>query len=164
VLNRSMIAPVDYRDAMARYAGHVQIVTTERDGLRRGVTVTASCSVSDEPPTVLVCLNRINPRNALFFEGDSFALNTLSARHRLLAEAIAGFGNLPEEERFGRGLWDTIVTGAPTLIDAAAVFDCRITDRKEMSTHTVVFGEVVGLRLGPQEAALIYHERRFRDL
>jgi cob(II)yrinic acid a,c-diamide reductase len=79
VLKRQIIEPRDYRDAMARYAGHVQIATTAHEGVRRGVTVTAACSVSDNPGTVLVCLNHSNPNNAMFLESGVFALNTLMA-------------------------------------------------------------------------------------
>ena len=138
------VTPEEYRDAMSRYGGHVQIVTATHDGRSRGMTATASCSVSDNPPTVLVCINRTNERNAVFFESGAFALNTLSVGHRELADAFSGLGGLSEEERFARGNWDTIATGAPTLVDARAVFDCRVLEMKPMSTHTIVFGQVVG--------------------
>ena len=92
--------PVAYREAMSRYAGHVQIVTTEHEGVRRGVTITAACSVSDSPPTVLACLNNSNPSNAVLFEAGHFALKTLGAHHQDLANAFAGFGKLTSEESF----------------------------------------------------------------
>ena len=50
-----------YRDAMARFAGAVHVLTTDGPAGKRGTTVIAACSVSDNPPTVLVCLNRENP-------------------------------------------------------------------------------------------------------
>lgn len=70
------IDPVLYRNAMSRYAGHVQIVTTAMSKEKRGVTVTAACSVSDNPATVLVCLNAGNPANELFTKSGRFALNS----------------------------------------------------------------------------------------
>lgn len=153
-----------YRDAMARYAGHVQIVTTEYEGVRRGVTITAACSVSDNPPTVLVCLNNSNPNNAVFFESGYFALNSLAARHEALANAFAGFGKMPAEERFALGAWQTLATGAPVLSDAIAVFDCRVVDTKVTATHTVLFGEVAALHFGPKDETLIYLDRGYRSL
>jgi cob(II)yrinic acid a,c-diamide reductase len=158
------VAPENYREAMSRYGGHVQIVTTDCDGVRRGITATASCSVSDDPPTVLVCVNRTNPRNAPFFESGRFALNTLSADHRTLADAFSGLSRLPEEARFATAKWDTITTGAPTLVGARAVFDCEVLELKPMSTHTVVFGQVVGLRLGDIRPALIYLDRGYHQV
>lgn len=162
VLKRQTIEPKDYRDAMARYAGHVQIATTAHDGVRRGVTVTAACSVSDNPGTVLVCLNHSNPQNALFLEAGHFALNTLMASHEALAVAFSGQDHLDVEARFALAQWDTISTGAPCLIGAAAVFDCRLIEAKAVATHTVLFGEVMGLRLGAPGPSLLYLDRGYR--
>ncbi|HEV7434285.1 MAG TPA: flavin reductase [Pseudorhizobium sp.] len=158
------VDPVAYRNGMARYAGHVQVVTTEHEGIRRGVTVTAACSVSDDPPSLLVCLNRSNPNNEIFLKSGCFALNSLAAGHQSLAGDFAGFGEVTGAERFSRAAWTTLSTGAPVLSDALVSFDCRITEIKPVSTHLVMFGEVVGLRFGPQSEALIYLDRKFRAL
>lgn len=153
-----------YRDAMARYAGHVQIATTALGDERRGVTITAACSVSDQPPTVLACLNNSNPRNAAFFRSGRFALNTLGIRHLPLARAFAGFERLSEAERFGLANWQSLATGAPVLSDALVAFDCLVTDVKVTATHTVLFGEVAELMFGPPGEALVYLDRGFRTL
>ena len=164
MLNRQSTDPKHYRDAMARYAGHVQLATTAQDGVRRGVTVTAACSVSDNPGIVLVCLNASNPKNALFHESGVFALNSLTAEQEALANAFSGLEQLDVDERFARAKWDTIATGAPTLIGAAAVFDCRLIDSKSVATHTVLFGEVVGVRIGEPAPALVYLDRGYHAL
>jgi cob(II)yrinic acid a,c-diamide reductase len=163
-LKREGLDPVSYREAMSHYAGHVQVVTAEHKGVRRGVTITAACSVSDNPPTVLVCLNNGNASNDVLFESGFFALNSLAAHHEVLAGAFAGFGKLPADERFALGTWRTLETGAPVLEDALAAFDCRVVDRKVTATHTVLFGEVLALHAGPKQPALIYLDRGFRTL
>ena len=66
VLTKNDIGPHTYRDAMAHFAGAVHVAATDGVAGRRGATVIAACSVSDSPPTVLVCLNRENPRNDAF--------------------------------------------------------------------------------------------------
>lgn len=164
MLIRQTIDSKDYRDAMARYAGHVQIVTTMHEGVRRGVTVTAACSVSDNPGTLLVCINHSNPLNAVFAESGVFALNTLMSQHQHLADAFSGRGQLSVDERFAQGEWDTITTGAPALVGAAAVFDCRLIDAKNVATHTVLIGEVTGLRIGPAGRALLYLDRGYHSV
>ena len=164
MLKRQTIDSREYRDAMARYAGHVQIATTAHEGVRRGVTVTAACSVSDNPGTLLVCLNHSNPQNAIFTESGVFALNTLLAEHQHLADAFSGLKQLSVDERFAQGEWDTITTGAPTLVGAAAVFDCRLIDAKIVATHTVLFGEVTGLRIGPAGRSLLYLDRGYHSV
>ncbi len=164
VLKRQTIDSREYRDAMARYAGHVQIAATALEGVRRGVTVTAACSISDSPGTVLVCLNHSNPNNALFTEAGVFTLNTLMADQEPLAVAFSGLDHLDVEARFGLGEWDTIATGAPALVGAAAVFDCRVIEAKIVATHTVFIGEVIGLRVGAPGPALLYLDRGYRSL
>lgn len=164
MLDRMSVQSKDYRDAMAHYAGHVQLLTTTFQGVRRGVTVTAACSVSDDPPTVLACLNRSNPNNHIYLESGFFALNTLAVQHQAMAAAFAGFDGKSGEERFAMADWDTIATGSPTLLDASAVFDCRLLEHKPMATHMVLFGEVVGLRVGPVQSALLFMDREWRSL
>lgn len=164
MLNTTDIAPQDYRDAMARFAGAVHVVTTDGPAGRRGVTVIAACSVSDNPPIVLVCLNRENPNNDRFLDNGVFALNTLADGHQEISSAFAGFGGLAPDERFGLGTWETLSTGAPVLSDAMAVFDCRIIDSKDLATHRVYFGKVTGLRVGANLSPLLYHDRGYRVL
>lgn len=156
--------PAVYRDGMARYAGHVQVVATEFEGVRRGVTVTAACSVSDNPPTVLVCLNGSNANNAIFSRSGMFSLNSLAAHHQTLATAFAGLSGVPVEERFSLGKWKRLATGAPVLVDAVVSFDCRLTEIKHLSTHFVMFGEVKAIHFGPEAPSLIYLDRGFRTL
>ncbi len=158
------VAAADYRDAMSRYAGHVQIVTTRFGETLRGITATAACSVSDAPPTVLVCVNRINERNEPFFRSGCFALNTLSAEQQPVADAFSGLTGLAERARFDTAAWEELETGAPCLVGAAAVFDCRVLELKPMSTHMVIFGQVVGLSRGGERSGLIYHNRQYRRL
>ena len=164
MLKKFDIEPQSYRDAMSRFAGAVHVVTTDGVASRRGATVIAACSVSDEPPTVLVCVNRENAKNEAFAVNRCFALNTLAAHHQPLAEAMSGVTGLSPDARFAIGEWDSISTGAPTLLDALAVFDCELVDAKDLATHRVLFGKVTGLRIGDRVAPLIYHERGYRVL
>jgi cob(II)yrinic acid a,c-diamide reductase len=164
VLNRQHIDPGLYRDAMSRFAGHVQLVTTAMGEARRGVTITAACSVSDSPATVLVCLNNSNPKNEIFFQSGCFALNTLGSHHQSVADAFSGRMPLENEERFSVAKFETFVTGAPILSDSLASFDCRVTEIKEMSTHHVIFGEVVAVRFNETRSALLYMNRDYHTL
>jgi cob(II)yrinic acid a,c-diamide reductase len=153
-----------YRDAMARFAGAVHIVTTDGEAGRRGATVIAACSVSDAPPTILVCVNFQNPRNDAFLVNGRFALNTLAVEHEALSIGFSGVTGLTPEERFALGKWDTISTGSPTLVGALAVFDCELVEAKEMSTHRVLFGKVTGLRNADNLDPLLYFNRSYRAL
>lgn len=75
---------------MSHFAGAVHVVTTDGKAGRRGVTVSAACSVSDSPGTLLVCLNHNNPFNRMFDDNGVFVLNTLASIHQSLAVAFSG--------------------------------------------------------------------------
>lgn len=164
LLKKNDIGPQAYRDAMAQFAGAVHVVTTDGAAGRRGTTVIAACSVSDAPPTVLVCLSRETKRNEVFAQNGVFALNTLTVRQQPLADAFSGLTGLTQEERFALGQWDRISTAAPTLRGALAVFDCQIIQTLDLATHRVHFGRVTGLRLGDNLQPLLYHNRTYRSL
>ena len=164
MLKTNDVAPQDYRNAMARFAGAVHVITTDGPAGRRGVTVIAACSVSDSPPTVLACLNRENVNNEVFLKNGVFALNTLAAGHENLSNAFSGLTGLPQDERFALAEWDTLSSGAPTLLGAMAVFDCQVIDAKELATHRIYFGKVTGLRIGANLKPLLYHDRAYRVL
>jgi cob(II)yrinic acid a,c-diamide reductase len=165
VLKKNDIGPQAYRDAMANFAGAVHVVTTDGPAGQRGATVIAACSVSDTPPTVLVCVNRENPKNDAFLKNGNFALNTLTTGQQPLAVAFSGITGLPPKDRFAMAHWDKIVSGAPTLVSALAVFDCELVDTKDLATHRVMFGKVTGLRIGDTlETPLMYFNRAYRAL
>lgn len=164
VPKKNDVEPQAYRDAMARFAGAVHVVTTDGPGGKRGSTVIAACSVSDAPPMILVCINRENLKNEAFAVNRNFALNVLTPQHEPLAVAMSGLAGLPSEERFAVARWDTIATGAPALVDAMAVFDCEVFEAKDMASHRVLFGKVTGLRIGGQVEPLIYFDRAYRSL
>jgi cob(II)yrinic acid a,c-diamide reductase len=153
-----------YRDAMSRFAGAVHVVTTDGAAGRRGVTVSAACSVSDNPPTLLVCLNLGNAHNMAFDKNGVFVLNTLGAVHQSLAVAFSGKDHLTQDERFAFASWEANDTGAPVLVGALASFECRIIDAKDVATHRVLFGEVTAIRTCDDVSPLVYHHRGYHTI
>ncbi|WP_232628569.1 flavin reductase [Methylobacterium sp. Leaf118] len=157
----ALTAPA-YREAMTRVASAVHLVTTDGPGGRAGFTATAVCSVSDAPPTLLVCLNRSGSAYPAFRDNDGLCVNTLSAEHAPLAEAFGG--GLPPGERFAAARWERLVTGAPVLPGALAAFDCRIVGRNRAGTHEVLICEVLALTRAEPADGLLYAGRRYRVL
>lgn len=164
MLVKNAVEPRLYREAMSRFAGAVHVVTTDGPYGKRGATVIAACSVSDDPPTILVCLNRTKPENDCFAQNGVFALNTLTAAQQPIADAFSGLDKLTQEERFARGEWETVASGAPVLIGAEASFDCHLMEAKDFATHRILFGKVTGIRIGDSLTPLIYHHRTYRVL
>lgn len=159
-----MVSKQHFRDAMARVAAAVHIVTTDGPAGRFGFTASAVCSVTDDPPTLLVCLNRASDLHLAFQENGVFCVSTLAADHRELSDMFAKHTGTPMQERFDLPIWQKLKTGAPALRDALACFDCRISDVKEVGTHFVFFGEVTDTRLPHRDSALLYLHRSYRAL
>jgi flavin reductase len=153
-----------FRDGMSRVGAAVHIVTTGGPAGRAGFTATAVSSVSDEPPTVLVCLNRNGHSATVLSENKVFCVNTLAAEQQPLADVFAGRGGLTGEERFGHGEWEQLITGAPVLAGALVSFDCRVIDFRPVATHQILIGQVEAVRLGPARPALLYAGRAYRHL
>lgn len=149
---------------MARFTGAVSIVTTDGPAGQRGVTVSAATSVSDNPPTLLVCLNRNREENRQFAKNGGFVLNALCHDQIALARAFAGEGHLSMPARFALGEWQRAATGAPLLKGSRMSLDCRVTETVEMATHIILFGEVVDCTLDRDASALVYLDRAYRSL
>ena len=155
-------AKQDYRDAMARLGAAVHIVTTDGPGGQAGFTASAVCSVTDDPPTLLVCLNRSASVYPAFDANGVLCVNTLGAGQQDLS---ALFGSkTPMAERFGAASWGRLTTGSPLLASALVSFDCRVATRMSVGTHDVLFCEVLALQRQPSVQGLIYFDRRYHEV
>jgi flavin reductase len=150
-----------FREAMSRLGAAVHVVTTAGTAGQSGFTATAVASVSDQPPTLLVCLNRRSNSAPVLSANGIFCVNTLAADEEAIADIFAGRSGT-RADRFSAGEWTTLATGAPVLASAVAVFDCRVSEIKAVGSHNVIFGVVEAVRLGPPGPALVYHERAYK--
>lgn len=149
-----------FRQGMARLAASVTVITTDGPAGRHGLTATATCSVTDTPPTLLVCVNRNAGAHDVILRNGVLCVNLLSDTHESLSGHFGG-GRLPLEERFAGGEWTTLATGAPALEDAAVSFDCAVSRSAEIGTHTVIFCEVRAMRLRAASPVLVYGDRAY---
>jgi flavin reductase len=156
------VEPAVFRDAMSRLGAAVHVITTAGPGGKTGATATAVCSVSDAPPTLLVCLNRRSQTNPIVLENGVFCVNTLGAGEAEIADIFAGRTGVMGMDRFNKGDWTTLSSGSPVLASAVVAFDCRIVEVRSVASHNVFFGAVQAARLGPQGPALVYHDRAYK--
>jgi cob(II)yrinic acid a,c-diamide reductase len=159
-----MVSKQLYRDGMARFAAAVHIVTTDGPAGPCGFTASAACSVTDEPPTLLVCLNRASDLDAIFQQNAVFCVNTLAGDQRELSEIFAHRAGMLMAERFALPVWEKRVTGAPVLRGALASFDCRLIGTQEVGTHYVMYGGVDDVQISQRTSALLYVRRSYRLL
>jgi flavin reductase len=153
-----------FRNIMARVGAAVSVVTTDGAAGRCGFTCTAVCSVTDDPATILVCLNRSSLMNAAFKSNAVFCVNVLGAGQEDLSATFAGQAGISMANRFAQDRWDTLATGAPALRDAVGALDCTISEIKECGTHTILFGRVVSVRLDALRDSLVYFNRQYHAL
>ncbi len=159
-----MIDRKTYRDAMARLGAAVNIITTAGVDGPRGFTASAVCSVTDDPPTLLLCVNRTSDSHDSLKTNGILCVNTLAASQEALSGLFAGSTGLLGADRFQHGEWGTLATGAPVLKDAVVSFDCRIVNVTEVGTHTVFFAEVEAIQAGTAHEGLIYFGRSYHRI
>lgn len=152
-----------FRDGMAKLAAAVNIITSIGGNGRCGFTASAVCSVTDSPPTLLVCVNKNSQSHAVITTSQVLCVNTMAGPHEEISMAFAG-GVKDMNARFAVGEWTTLVTGAPVLKEATVAFDCRVTQVAEVGTHDVVFCEVLAIHEGGSTDGLVYFGRKFHRL
>ncbi|RUZ77876.1 hypothetical protein EN943_12600 [Mesorhizobium sp. M7A.F.Ca.US.006.01.1.1] len=153
-----------FQDGMSRLGAAVNIIISDGPHGQLGFTATAVCSISDEPPSLLVCMNKRSQQNTPLKANGVFCVNTLSSRHQELCGLFSGVGKLEMKHRFRQAQWSTMVTGAPVLEDAAVSFDCKIVEALEINTHSILIGEVLGIKSDDEVRSLIYLNRTYHEV
>jgi flavin reductase len=149
----------EFRNAMSRMAAAVNIVTTNGPGGLAGFAATAVCSVTDSPPTLLVCLNRTASVHPAISANSVLCVNVLAHDHQELSRLFGG--KTPVAERFAAAAWSELVTGSPVLDDALVSFDCRIVHRGDGGTHDILMCEVDAIRRRDDGQGLVYFDRNY---
>lgn len=158
-----MVDTTGFRNAMALLGGAVSVITTDGEAGRFGFTASAVCSVTDQPPTLLVCMNRSSYANAHFKRNGVLGVNVLSAALKELSAVFAD-RELDSVQRFARARWSTLESGAPLLDEALVNFDCRIAHSHEVGSHSIFYCEVLGVRQGDSQEGLVYFNRAYHRL
>jgi len=153
----------DFKGAMRRFASSVTVITAGEGDARRGLTATAVSSVTMDPPTLLICVNRFGEAHGAIQSAGTFCVNILSIEDDRAALCFAGQSEHQGAAKFDPFPWSSLETGAPALDGALASIDCEISDTVETASHTVYFGRVVEVRLG-EGRPLVHFDREFYKL
>lgn len=153
-----------FREGMSRVGGAVHIVATGGAAGLSGFTATAMVPVSDDPPTLLVCLNAASRSLRTIASNGAFSVNTLGSGDAALADLFAGRTGIRGAQRFDSGAWTIDEDGLPMLEGALVGFACRLVEASRVATHQVLIGEVERIAFGPVRPGLIYKGRRYHDL
>lgn len=154
----------DFKAAMRHCAGAVALVTVGQGERRTGLTVTAVCSLSDRPPSLLTCVNRTSSAHPRIREEGAFGVNFLSDEHVVLALTFSGQKGIDGSDRFRFGEWRSGPTGSPILTDALLSFDCEVRQEIETETHSIYIGDIREARSKETSEPLVYLRGAFHGV
>ncbi|MFJ7902770.1 flavin reductase family protein [Streptomyces sp. NPDC096198] len=152
------------RAMMSGFPTGVAVLTTaDQDGTPRGMTISSVCSVTLDPPVLLVCLRIGSPTLRTVLDTGRFAVNLLHGAAQPVAELFASGA----PDRFDRVCWehdtsDPCASGPHLFHDAHAIADCRVREQHRSGDHLVVFGSVLRVTPFPGRQPLVYGKREYR--
>ncbi len=140
-----------FRQVMGRFATGVTVVTTRSDKGLSGLTVNSFCSVSLDPPLVLVCVDLTSNTLSYIRESGVFAVNILTNQQEDFSRCFA----TSSEERytyFCHASFHEGATGSPILDGALAFIDTRVVAEYPGGDHVIFLGQVEAMGIGGQVA------------
>ncbi|MEH2472154.1 flavin reductase [Nitrobacteraceae bacterium AZCC 2161] len=154
----SCVSPAAFRATMRRFASTVSVITSGYGTKLNGMTATAVCSVSADPPSILIVVNQANRSHELIRQSGAYTVNVLSAAQEHLAthfasSAIDAFGLIPHS----LGL-----NGCPVIDNCASVLECVVESQIESGTHSIFIGRVVASGESDR-LPLLYFNSSFRN-
>jgi flavin reductase (DIM6/NTAB) family NADH-FMN oxidoreductase RutF len=148
-----------FKLAMRRFPAAVSVITAADQTRRHGMTATAVTSLSLDPPSLIVCINRGSLLHDVMTLGRHFCVNVLRKDQADLSAAFSGA--LPAELRFGLGSWLTSPEGVSYLDDAQINVFCRKVAAVPYGTHTIFIGEAGAVRARDPIEPLIYQDATY---
>jgi flavin reductase (DIM6/NTAB) family NADH-FMN oxidoreductase RutF len=151
----------EFRGAMRHLVGGVSVITSGRGGEIAGMTVTSVSSLSLDPPSLIVSINRASSTWPVLERYGVFGVNILTGDQLDVAERFSGKNGLKGAERFAGSQWTTRGGGAPLLLGAAAAIDCEVEHVIDRHSHAIVIGRVRHILKSKYESALAYWHGRY---
>lgn len=157
------IDPQVLRQTMRNWATGVTVVTSAYGEERAGATVSSFTSVSLEPPTVLVCLQKSIYVHDIVSQAGLYAVSLLGQDQEAISNRFAGFDATVTDRFEGLEIVEA-PSGLPFLVGAIAWLDCRVVSSIATGTHTIFIGEVEHVQFNSESAPLVYHNRAYKHL
>lgn len=154
----------NFRNAMATCAAGVHVVTTNGIAGRYGITMTAVASVTDEPPTILLCINRHASITPIITANRELCVNILSYEQQDIAKYFANMIHLTPEERFAHHVWEYGETNQLQVQGALAHLHGRVIDCHTIGTHNVFYVQIDKINVYDDNPALVYFRRSFKEI
>lgn len=155
-----MIDPALFRSVLGRFAAGVTVVTArDAAGTDHGMTVSAFCSLSLEPPLVLICIERTTVMHEVLASASQFAVNILASDQESISRRFAE----QIDDRFAGVGYTRGITGTALLDGILAYVECDIVARYPGGDHTIIVGEVIAAA-AHLERPLLYYRGGYAQL
>ncbi|MGY4622893.1 flavin reductase [Bradyrhizobium sp. USDA 4486] len=154
----------EFREALSKLATPVSIVATNGPHGIAGFTCSAVCSITDDPPTIMVCANRKSYANSIIKANGVLCVSSLSADQVALSQMFAGVGQVSMPERFVGSDWGVLTSGAPYCKLSRVALDCRVADVRDVGSHSIILAEVLSTVHATNGEPLIYHSRNYATI
>ena len=156
------VTPDQFRAVLGRFASGVTILTARNEqGEDHGMTASAFCSVSLEPPLVLACIENTTDMFGILRVDGHFGVSILSEDQEALSRR---FAELPAGRFDGIG-YTRGDSGVLLIDDAIAHLECRCLARHRAGDHDIVVGAVDAARVGSAAGRpLLYYRGGYSQL
>jgi flavin reductase len=156
-----MVNAERFLQAMSCLAGTIHVVATVEDGIPIGVIATSVCSLSADPPALVVCLNKTTSAHDPILRQKLFTVHALSADQ---ADVARKFMTEKGVARFAHKSWRREPGRVPFLESGLASFECELVRSYDGFSHSILIGKVVDLGHAPSAIdrdCLMWHSRKF---
>ena len=161
--NAALDLRMRFRTSLRLLASTVALVTASHGDRRGGLTATAACSLSIDPPLMIVCINRRSRTHRLICDSDRFCINYPGIHQAEIAQLFARH-LADSEDKFAIGSWGVSAFGNPILLDGLATVECSVRRRIDEGTHSVFIGAVLDVVAQKQYEPLVYSQGGFARL
>lgn len=145
-----------FKQVIGHFASGVSIITVSNNGVDFGITASAVCSVSVDPPMLLVCVNKSTGTCHAISAAESFTVNIVNETQKELALRYARANT----DKFDGVDFSYGELGNPVLGQTLATLECRVVEEVTGGTHSVFLGEVKKANAADGDP-LVYYRGKF---
>ncbi len=156
------VSKPEFANTLSHLAATVCVASAGKGAESLGRTVTATFSLSANPPSIVVSIRADSPLAALIAAEQGFSLAMLAEGQDLIADAFAG--KIEASKRYLIGVWADWPSGRPRLLGAAAALDCLLSASIEVGDHMLFVGTIVATETSTHADPLIWSRRRYQSL
>ena len=162
------LEPAEFKAAMGRFGSGITVITVADEEGMHGMTASAFCSLSLDPPLILVCVSKKAKMHALIKKGTAFGINILAADQQSVSNRFAGWWEEGRSKWADLGLETSPISGAPWIAGSLACLDCQLEQALPGGDHSIFVGRVLAVSVGDAPTnelhPLIWFSSRYRQL